>query len=156
MRRGSVPEPGSADLLVPIPILFCVLRTPDVQARGSSVVTVGQHSMVMRPVRLKGISHTTPIGWPARIGEKSPLHQLRPFWPSAINPPHVQSTVRFGPLETIKEHCMGELVAGGGFLFVALWTIGTELFLLWLAYRFVRAFEIFVREMIMKERANRE
>ena len=69
MRRDSVPEPGCADLLMPIPILFCVLRTPDAQARGSSVVTVDQHSMVMRPVRLKGISHTMPIGWLQRVSD---------------------------------------------------------------------------------------
>jgi hypothetical protein len=49
---------------------------------------------------------------------------------------------------------MEQLVAGGvGILLVAFWTVGTNLFLLWLAYRFVRASEMIARTMMMGERA---
>lgn len=52
---------------------------------------------------------------------------------------------------------MEQLVSGGiGIVLVALWTVGTYLFLLWLAYRFVRAFEMIARAMVTRERAHRE
>ena len=62
-RSDFVPEPGSANLLVPRAIPRSPGCAPDVHARVGSVGQSVNTPWSRGRVRVKGISRTTPIGW---------------------------------------------------------------------------------------------